>query len=162
MREDMEEEGSSVRKMWHSTGYSAQHRHNRLRGSWRYRTSVFWFSYASFMKEIRVYTRVKHYIVAYMLVLRKAMGQTQEKGSDMVQSIIYSIWWWLQSVDNVWKCIKMLFLILTRLTWCIFDWWWCLDTSCWYMHDQIWQWTDGTGSGGEHAMLLIKHCWHYV
>jgi len=34
MLEDMEEEGSTVRKMWHITIYSdtAQHRHNKLRG----------------------------------------------------------------------------------------------------------------------------------
>jgi len=33
--EDMEEEGSTVRKMWHNVTYSdtTQHRHNRLRGS---------------------------------------------------------------------------------------------------------------------------------
>jgi len=33
--EVMEEEGNTVRKMWHSTKYSdtVQHRHNRLRGS---------------------------------------------------------------------------------------------------------------------------------
>jgi len=35
MLEDMEEEGSSIRKMWHNTIYSdtTQHRHNKLRGS---------------------------------------------------------------------------------------------------------------------------------
>jgi len=35
MLEDMEEEGSTVRKMWHNTIYSntTQHRHKRLRGS---------------------------------------------------------------------------------------------------------------------------------
>jgi len=33
--EDMEEEGSTVRKMWHSIKYSGttQHRHKRLRGN---------------------------------------------------------------------------------------------------------------------------------
>lgn len=59
----------------------------------------------------------------------------------------FSVWWWLQSVDVVWKCLgtHKMFLILT---W----WWWFLDTSWWYMHDQIWQWTDGTCSGGAYAL----------
>ena len=61
--EDMEEKGSTARKMWHSRVL----RHDRFRGSWKCGTSVFQISYAGFMKTRRVYTRVKCCKVTYMM-----------------------------------------------------------------------------------------------
>ena len=78
------------------------------------------------MKTSHIYMWVSSCTIAYMLVWGKAVGQTQEKGSDMVQSIICSVWWWLESVDDVWKCVgphKILFRISFdphKLTWYIY------------------------------------------
>ena len=76
---DMEEEGSTARKMWHSR----VHRHDRFRGSWKCGTSVFQISYAGFMKTSRVYTRVTGCRVAYMEIRRNSNRTDPGNGSVM-------------------------------------------------------------------------------
>ena len=65
----------------------------------------------------------------------------------------YSLWMLFRSAFDPHKLL---------MTWCIYDWWWCLIFLTDICNDQIWSWTCGIGSGGEYSMLLILHYWYYV